>query len=67
MVGPISDEERRTNLRILTAGFVGLVSISSGLMAFWGGASIGEITIVVVVGLLVGVALAVFLGSSYGP
>lgn len=67
MVGPISDEERRASTRVLAASFVGLVGISSGLMAFWGGASLSEVTIVIGIGIGVGAGLAVFLGSKYGP
>lgn len=67
MVGPISDEERRASTRVLAASFVGLIGISSGLMAFWGGASLSEAAIVIAAGIGVGTGLAVFLGSKYGP
>ncbi|MFB6295625.1 MAG: hypothetical protein ABEH66_02135 [Halobacteriales archaeon] len=46
----------------LAYGFVGLVGLSSGLMAVFGGATPAEIGLLVGLGLVVGVVLLVAIG-----
>ena len=66
MVGPsTSDDERRTAALRFKAGFVLLVGLSGGLVAFSVGASTSEVAAVVVAGLLVGAALTWWLVRSY--
>ena len=66
MVGPISRDERSSLVRRLKAGFVVLVGGSSGLIAVQGGATLVEVALVTLVGLVVGVVLVwlVFPGTG---
>lgn len=62
MVGPMPEEERRRGLRLVGAGFAAVVGLSTGMTAYFSGATAVEAIVVAVVGLLVGVVLLLFLG-----
>ena len=62
MVEPMPDEERRRGLRRVAAGFAAVVGISAGTTAYFSGATLLEGAAIALLGLLVGVALVVFLG-----
>jgi len=62
MVGPISDEERSLAYRQLAIGFVIFVGLSAGMTAFWGDASLVQIVLVVLIGLIVGAGVLVAMG-----
>ena len=62
MVGPISEEERAFANRQLALGFVMFVGLSAGLTAFWADASLVEIGLVVLAGLVVGGAALFAMG-----
>lgn len=57
----ITDEQRRSFRRRLAGGFVLLVGASSGLVAVQARASVEEIAVAVVVGLVLGSLLAWYL------
>lgn len=64
MVGPsLSEEEQRERRRRLKTGFVVLVGVSAGMIAFQGGADPASILAVTVAGLLLGVALVYYLSA----
>jgi hypothetical protein len=64
MVGPsLSDEKRRVASRRLKLGFVGLVGVSSGLVALAGGATTIQALATLGVGLVVGGLLLRYLVS----
>jgi hypothetical protein len=62
MVGPLPDEERRRGLRRVAAGFAAVVGVSAGTTAYFSGATAVEAAAIALLGLLVGVLLALFLG-----
>ncbi|WP_331233446.1 hypothetical protein [Natronorarus salvus] len=64
MVGPMSDDERRSGYRRIGAGFVGIVGLSAGMMALSGGASMAQAGAVTVGGVLVGLMLLFYLIRS---
>ncbi len=64
MVGPMSDEERRSGYRRIGAGFVGVVGLSAGTMALSGGASLPEAGAVAIGGMAVGLLLLFYLIRS---
>lgn len=61
MVGPISDEERERTLLYVKVGLAVLVGLSAGLIASQGDAPVEVVGAAVVVGLVVGGALAWYL------
>jgi hypothetical protein len=64
MVGPsLSEEKRRVASRRLKLGFVGLVGVSSGLVALAGGATTIQALATLGVGLVVGGLLLRYLVS----
>ncbi len=64
MVGPMSDDERRSGYRRIGAGFVGIVGLSAGMTALSGGATLVQAGAVAVGGIAVGVLLLFYLISS---
>lgn len=60
--GPISAEERRRGARRIAGGFAAVVALSAGTTAYFSGGTLVESGIVAFAGLLVGVALVLFLG-----
>ena len=61
MVGPPSSEDQRAAMNRLKIAIVALVGVSAGLVTFQGGGSLVQVTVAVAVGLVVGVALLVYL------
>ncbi|MFB6188335.1 MAG: hypothetical protein ABEI57_00480 [Halapricum sp.] len=64
MVGPMSPEERQSGMLRLKIGIALLVGISSGLVSLQGHPSLPVIAGVMVVGTLVGAALAWYVFPS---
>ncbi|WP_458188498.1 hypothetical protein [Haladaptatus sp. NG-WS-4] len=62
MVGPISREERTDAMNRLKAALVLLVGASGGLIALYGDASVVEMVVAVLSGLVVGGLLVWYLG-----
>lgn len=62
MVGPTPEEEHRQGVRRVAAGFAAVVGVSAGATAYFSGATAVEAAALAAVGLLVGVALVLFLG-----
>jgi hypothetical protein len=60
MVGPTTQEERRTASRRLRLGFVALVGLSGGLITLQGDVSLLVSALAVLAGLLVGVVMVAF-------
>ncbi|MGM0592045.1 MAG: hypothetical protein ACQETI_10545 [Halobacteriota archaeon] len=71
MVGPSLDEdERRLANTRLKAGFVVLVGGSAGLIAIQGGATLVDVAVVTLAGLVIGLLLMLFLsrvGRDFTP
>jgi lysozyme family protein len=67
VVGPsLSDDERRLANSRLSAGFVGLVAVSGGLVALTAGGTLPQLAGGVVVGAVLGLLLLVFLRRLAG-
>lgn len=66
MVDPVSDADRISRYRQLKLAFVALVALSAGLVAHQGGATPLESALVVLVGGVVGAALAWFVFPGNG-
>lgn len=64
MVGPISADERREKMRRLKVGVALLVGVSAALVGLQGGASLVLIGVFLVVGTLLGGALAWYVFPS---
>jgi hypothetical protein len=64
MVGPMSDEERRSGYRRIGAVFVGIVGLSTGMTAVSGGATLAQAGAVAVGGTFVGLMLLYYLLRS---
>jgi uncharacterized membrane protein (UPF0136 family) len=67
VVGPsITDDERRSATRQLSAAFVALVAASGGLVALTAGGSLVQLAGGVVAGTVLGLALLLFLRRLRG-
>jgi hypothetical protein len=60
MVGPTTQEERRSASRRLRLGFIALVGLSGGLITLQGNVPLLVSALAVLVGLLVGVVMVAF-------
>ncbi|PSP64276.1 hypothetical protein BRC77_04355 [Halobacteriales archaeon QH_8_64_26] len=61
MVGPISDEERRSGRRRLQTGFVVLVGLSAGLITLQADPTVVQFLGAVLGGTVLGIVLVAFL------
>ena len=61
MVGPLSDDQRRSGHRRLQAGFVAFVGVSAGLISLQADPTVLQFLGVVVGGIVLGVALVTYL------